>query len=181
MGCHFLLQCMKVKSQSEIVQSCPTLRNPMDCSLPGSSADGIFQARVLEWGAIASSTPRSVRHRHKKDPGGHQRAPQTELTASGTQLATWHERSKHDGRLLCGCGLLRALVSWHVRNCMFHLWMRMFDMWNRLFNLLLTCCPSTHRHLSPRKAGGSLSCSQCLHPQDPASCLAYRRRSIMNK
>ena len=52
-GCHFLLQCMKVKSQSEFAQSCPTLCDPMDCSLPGSSIHGIFQARVLEWGAIA--------------------------------------------------------------------------------------------------------------------------------
>ena len=49
-GCHFLLQCMKVKSQNEVTQSCPALRNPMDCSLPGSSVHGIFQARVLEWG-----------------------------------------------------------------------------------------------------------------------------------
>ena len=47
-GCHFLLQCMKVKSESEVVQSCPTLSNPTDCSLPGSSVHGIFQARVLE-------------------------------------------------------------------------------------------------------------------------------------
>ena len=54
-GCHFLLQCMKVKSESEVTQSCPTLSNPMDCSLPGPSIHGIFQARVLEWGAIASS------------------------------------------------------------------------------------------------------------------------------
>ena len=54
-GCHFLLQCMKVKSESEVAQSCPTLHNPMDCSLPGSSIHGIFQARVLEWGAIAFS------------------------------------------------------------------------------------------------------------------------------
>ena len=54
-GCHFLLQCIKVKSQSEVAQSCPTLSNPMDCSLPGSSIHGIFQARVLEWGAIAFS------------------------------------------------------------------------------------------------------------------------------
>ena len=54
-GCHFLLQCMKVKSESEVAQSCPTLSNPMDCSLPGSSLHGIFQARVLEWGAIAFS------------------------------------------------------------------------------------------------------------------------------
>ena len=53
--CHFLLQCMKVKSESEVAQSCPTLSDPMDCSLPGSSAHGIFQARVLEWGAIAFS------------------------------------------------------------------------------------------------------------------------------
>ena len=52
-GCHFLLQCMKVKNESEVAQSYPTLRNPMDCSLPGSSIHGIFQARVLEWGAIA--------------------------------------------------------------------------------------------------------------------------------
>ena len=54
-GCHFLLQHMKVKSESEVTQSCSTLRDPMDCSLPGSSAHGIFQARVLEWGAIAFS------------------------------------------------------------------------------------------------------------------------------
>ena len=54
-GCHFLLQCRKVKSESEADQSCSTLSNPMDCSLPGSSIHGIFQARVLEWGAIAFS------------------------------------------------------------------------------------------------------------------------------
>ena len=54
-GCHFLLQCMKVKSESEVAQSCLTLRDPMDCSLPGSSIHGIFQARVLEWGTIAFS------------------------------------------------------------------------------------------------------------------------------
>ena len=57
-GCHFLLQCMKVKSQSEVVQSCLTLSDPMDCSLPGSSPRGIFQARVLEWVAIAFSKDR---------------------------------------------------------------------------------------------------------------------------
>ena len=54
-GCHFLLQCMKVKSESEVAQSCQTLSDPMDCSPPGSSVHGIFQARVLEWGAIAFS------------------------------------------------------------------------------------------------------------------------------
>jgi len=54
-GCHFLLQCMKVKSESEVAQSCTTLIDPMDCSPPGSSVHGIFQARILEWGAIAFS------------------------------------------------------------------------------------------------------------------------------
>ena len=54
-GCHFLLQCMEVKSESEVTQLCPTLSDPMDCSLPGSSVHGIFQARVLEWVAVAPS------------------------------------------------------------------------------------------------------------------------------
>ena len=57
-GCHFLLQCMKVKRESEVAQSCPTLSDLMDCSAPGSSIHGIFQARVLEWGAI--ETPNST-------------------------------------------------------------------------------------------------------------------------
>ena len=54
-GCHCLLQCMKVKSESEVPQSCLILSDPMDCSPPGSSVHGILQARVLEWGAIAFS------------------------------------------------------------------------------------------------------------------------------
>ena len=53
--CHFLLQCMKVKSEREVAQSCLTLLDPMDCSPPGSSVHGIFQARVLQWGATAFS------------------------------------------------------------------------------------------------------------------------------
>ena len=54
-GCHFLLQCVRVKSEAEVAQPCPTLSDPMDCSLPGSSVHGTFQARVLEWGAVAFS------------------------------------------------------------------------------------------------------------------------------
>ena len=64
-GCHFLLQCMKVKSESEVAQSCPTLSDPMDCSLRDSSVHGIFQARVLEWGAIALS--KLCIHKYKKN------------------------------------------------------------------------------------------------------------------
>ena len=55
-GCHFLFQHMKVKSESEVAQSCQTLCNPMDCSLPGPSIHGIFQAKVVEWVAMSFST-----------------------------------------------------------------------------------------------------------------------------
>ena len=86
-GCHFLLQCMKVKSQSEVAQSCPTLRNPMDCSLPGSSGHGIFQARVLEWGAIAFSSP-NVRN------------------------VNWYSHcGEQYGDSLCGCVLSSSVMS----------------------------------------------------------------------
>ena len=54
-GCHFLLQYMKVKSESEVAQSCPTLRDPMACNPPGSSVHEIFQEKALEWGVIAFS------------------------------------------------------------------------------------------------------------------------------
>ena len=64
-GCHFLLQCIKVKSESEAAQPCLTLSDPVDCSLPGSPVHGIFQARVLEWGAIAFSE-RTLKHSYKK-------------------------------------------------------------------------------------------------------------------
>ena len=65
-GCHFLLQCMKVRSESGVTQLCPTPSNPMDCSLPGSSVHGIFQARVLEWVAIALSEPTSLEINNEK-------------------------------------------------------------------------------------------------------------------
>ena len=70
-GCHFLLQCMKVKSESEVTQSCPTLQDPVDYSLPGSSAHGIFQARVLEWGAIAFSVLSSSNIKYWVGQKGH--------------------------------------------------------------------------------------------------------------
>ena len=66
--CHFLLQCMKVKSKSEVAQSCLTLSDPMDCGLPGSTTHGIFQARVLEWGAIALSDDLILSNSIFKDP-----------------------------------------------------------------------------------------------------------------
>ena len=64
---------MKVKSESEVTESCPTLSDPMDCSPPGSCIHGIFQARVLEWGAIAFSAPAvqetQIRSLGWEDPG----------------------------------------------------------------------------------------------------------------
>ena len=66
-GCHFLLQCMKVQSESEAAQSCLTLSDPMDCSLPGSSIHGIFQATVLESGAIAFSASKKHSVRGNKN------------------------------------------------------------------------------------------------------------------
>ena len=67
--CRFLLQCIKVKSESEVAQSCPTPSDPMDCSLPGSSVHWIFQARVLEWGAIAFSELALCSHLNVKQLG----------------------------------------------------------------------------------------------------------------
>ena len=69
-GCHFLLQCMKVKSESEVAQSYPMLSNPMNCSLPGSSVHRIFQARVLEWGAIAWARVKPSKVKEEADPNG---------------------------------------------------------------------------------------------------------------
>ena len=66
-GCHFLLQCMKVKGESEVAQPCLTLSDPMDCSLPGSSIHGIFQARLLEWGASAFSKRSPSAAKNKRD------------------------------------------------------------------------------------------------------------------
>ena len=85
-GCHFLLQCMKVKSESEVIQLCPTLSHPMDCSLPGSSFHGIFQARVLEWVAIAFSDFRWRRYKFE---------PSTSLQLARISLASrgWYFRS----------------------------------------------------------------------------------------
>ena len=68
-GCHFLLQCMKVKSESEVAKSCPTLSDSMDCSPPGSSVHRILQARVLEWGAI-SLQQSSIQHCPHLIPNG---------------------------------------------------------------------------------------------------------------
>ena len=88
-GCHFLLLCMKVKTESEVLQSCLTLSDPMDCSLSGSSIHGIFQARVLEWGAIAFSRINPLGGGHHYP---HHRAART-YTGLGKQTLGGHKQN----------------------------------------------------------------------------------------
>ena len=112
-GCHFLLQCMKVKSQSEVAQSCPTLSDPMDCSLPGSSVHGICQARVLEWGAIAFSEGNcySLQGTATHSAIVAWRIPWTE--ESGRLQSMGSQRVRHDLRLSNICHNLRLQVTQH--------------------------------------------------------------------
>ena len=91
-GCHFLLQCMKVKSESGVAQSCLTLSHPMDSNFPGSSIYGIFQARVLDWGAIAFSERNLVLNIHWKDWC---------WSWNSNFLATWCEELIHLKRPWC--------------------------------------------------------------------------------
>ena len=92
-GCHFLLQCMKVRSESEVAQSCPTLSDPMDCSPPGSSIHGIFQARALEWGATDGAW------RHTAGPAA--RSP------CGPDQASQPQRPERGARGLHSCSGIR--------------------------------------------------------------------------
>ena len=103
-GCHFLLQCMKVKSESEVFQSCPTLSNAMDCSLPGSSIHGIFQARALEWGAIAFSNfiVKSCYLEHLSSP----RQRIFLIKANGRKI--FQARLRHSPALTAGKGLVQS-------------------------------------------------------------------------
>ena len=110
-GYHFLLQCTKVKSESEVAQSCPTLSDPMDWSLLGSSVHGIFQARVLEWGAIAFSArshmpQQRVHMLHLRIPHLQQR--QKILSAA---TMTWHSQKKKDRTELF---FSFGYATWHV-------------------------------------------------------------------
>ena len=104
-GCHFLLQCMKVKSKSEIAQSCPTLSDPMDCSLPGSSVHGICQARVLEWAAIAFSMLKDNNPQIQRQP----KDLRLTISAPGDKRCPLVERVIDLYRLFCG--LLSPLLG----------------------------------------------------------------------
>ena len=101
-GCHFLLQCMKVKSESEVSQSCPTLSEPRDCSLPGFSVHGIFQARVLGWGAIAlSGKNEGMEQKQKQHPVVNGTGDESKVWGYKEQysMGTWNIRSRSPGKL----------------------------------------------------------------------------------
>ena len=112
-GCHFLLQCMKVKSESEVAQWCPTLSDPKECSLPGSSVLGILQARALEWGAIAFSVSVSTHLKSLRNLLGGDEYYTAPYKMTGfrndTQLPGW-------------VTLLQYVVFWHR-------WLKLYDVW----------------------------------------------------
>ena len=117
-GCYFLLQCVKVKSQSEVAQLCPTLSDPMDCSLPGSSVHEIFQARVLEWGAIAFSTDSFQISLLSIEIGQNLQTPNCHIIPSSPTrlLKLYVERhSKHIHTLVGASFPNLSPVSYHVR------------------------------------------------------------------
>ena len=109
--CHFLLQCMKVKSESEVAQLCPTLHDPMDCSLPGSSVHGIFQARVLKWGAIVFSDDKPRQHIRK-------------------QRHHFADKAMVFPAVMCGCESWTTKKAEHQRIDAFKLWC-----WRRLLRV----------------------------------------------
>ena len=118
-GCHFLLQCMKVESESEVTQLCPTLSDPMDCSLPGSSVHRIFQARVLEWGAIAFSDDQPRQHiKKQRHYFAHKSLSSQSCGFSSGHVWMWELDYKE---------------SWMPKNWCFELWC-----WRRLLRVLWT-------------------------------------------
>ena len=147
-GCHFLLQCMKVKSESEVTQSSLTLSDPMDCSLPGSSVHGIFQARVLEWGAIAFSkslkTSLNILWGEKLPPSGQQ-----PLLYFKRRTMAFKREYQREGQLFISLGNL-ALHELAIQN----LWEAGF-VWSSALSLcsfntdinILSNSDSKHKHL----------------------------------
>ena len=148
-GCHFLLQCMKVKSEREVAQSCLTLRDPMDCSLPGSSVHGIFQARGLEWGAIAFSICR------------------------GDAEVKWVNACEALSQCFAPrqCSLRLAIVTFHYRHCIF---ISTSSIWSFSIPLFLS---SSCLCFPPNSSAYREHCS-CLKPLSASSILFIISKSV---
>ena len=104
-GCHFLLQCRKVKSESEVAQSCPTPSDPMDCILPGSSIHGIFQAKVLEWGAIAFSKRKTLKSSKRRPCRSSDHNLRTIPSLWFSTYFPLERRCEFPNRLFCCCSV----------------------------------------------------------------------------
>ena len=151
-GCHFLLQCMKVKSESEVAQSCPTLSDLMDCSLPGSSIHGVFQARVLEWGA------KSCYQHPNADLGGKH--------TFSTLLSKYQAIAGSQGR---------GMLSF-IRNCSQNIKVIFSEAWNQRRCTMTQLCPSQSLNVPFYCVSFSFSYSSLytlphLLPSFPGSCL----------
>ena len=115
-GCHFLLQCMKGKTESEVTESCLTLSDPMDCSPLGSSIHGIFQARVLEWGAIALSDSCCYRHTNVMEKRTFHQSAENIKTSKRTIM--WLRTSFGVQAWLCHLGTVWLWIS-HLTSLIF--------------------------------------------------------------
>ena len=166
-GCHFLLQCMKVKRESEVAQSCPTLSDPMDCSPPGSFIHGIFQASVLEWVAkkLALSTLKTsccllsiycVRlcqwASHQREPVSNSAPPKASLSRIKCCTTCWGH-----------CKGKGASFGSVQSNAIALLKMKL--MGHKVYNSVLLRCDEMSRSRNKAEKGGEfLSCALLFYP-----------------
>ena len=140
-GCHFLLQCMKVKSESEVSQLCPTPSNPMGCSLPGSSLHGIFQGRILEW--VAISFPRRSSPPRDRTPVSHISGRCFNVWATRDSLNNCNQMGSYASRL-SGVKFSFALWGWWVCQLPQFLYQYIWRQWHWV-------PPDGHKILQTRK------------------------------
>ena len=128
-GCHFLLQCMKVKSESEVTQSCPTLHDPMDCSPLGSSIHGIFQARVLEWDSITY-------------------LPYVSELFTILYLTLWLIYKLHEAGSFSSCLILNVWNgTWHKEASVNICWINFLKLASKFFVCYFSRCHGKHFHV----------------------------------
>ena len=177
-GCHFLLQCMKVKNESEVAQSCLTLSDPMDSSPPGSSIHGIFQARVLEWDAIAFSDNSAIVQWKKKLIPNIVHSLSRNLIIELLEVDAWNNQVSSHKQLLWHWVKPRALVLMWVPQALELVVCLWAFVKARSFGTLTSCIPFPSYHLSdagnpwcPCQRGVILS--PLVSPVKCDSCVAF--------